>query len=53
MKRHRVLHFARLAWQLARQQVPDHASKFAPQRYTHPSRLACLCLTEATVVFVK
>ena len=26
--------------------MPDHASKFAPRRYTQPSLLACLCLKE-------
>jgi hypothetical protein len=46
VKRNDLLHFARLAWQLARKQLPDHASKFAPRRYTQPSRLACLCLKE-------
>jgi hypothetical protein len=35
-----------LAVQIARQQVPDYASKFAPKRYRQPSLLACLCLKE-------
>ena len=47
MRRQDCLRFARLAWQIARTQVPDHASNFAPIRYTQPARLACLCLQES------
>ena len=46
MKRHDLLGLARLALQIARTQVPDYTSKFAPKRYTQPSLLACLCLKE-------
>jgi hypothetical protein len=46
VKRHGLLSFARLAAQIAREQLPDYASKFAPKRYTQPSLLACLCLKE-------
>lgn len=46
MKRHDLLCLARLAVQIARTQVPDYASKFAPKRYAQPSLLACLCLKE-------
>jgi len=35
-----------LAWQIARQQLSDHASKFPPKGYTQPSLLGCLCLKE-------
>jgi hypothetical protein len=31
---------------MARTQMPDYASPFAPKRYTQPSLLACLCLKE-------
>jgi hypothetical protein len=37
---------ARLAVQIARSQLPDSASKFAPKRLTQPSLLACLCRKE-------
>jgi hypothetical protein len=46
MKRHDLLHFACLAWQFARKQLPEPASKFAPKRDTQPALLACLCLKE-------
>ena len=46
MKRHDLLCVARLAVQIARTQMPDYASKFAPRRFTQPSLLACLCLKE-------
>jgi len=37
MKRHNLLRLARLAVQMARTQLPDYASPFAPKRYTQPS----------------
>jgi hypothetical protein len=46
MKRHDLLRLVRLAVQLARTQLRDDASKFAPKRDTQPSLLACLCLKE-------
>jgi hypothetical protein len=46
MKRDDLLRLARLAVQIARTQLPDYASKFAPKRYTQPALLACLCLKE-------
>lgn len=46
MKRHGLLRLVRLAVQIAREQVPDYASKFAPKRYRQPSLLVCLCLKE-------
>jgi Transposase DDE domain len=46
VKRDDLLRLARLAMQIARTQVPDYASPFAPKRYTQPSLLACLCLKE-------
>ena len=46
MKRYDLLRLARLAVRIARTQVPDYASQFAPKRYTQPSLLACLCLKE-------
>jgi Transposase domain (DUF772) len=46
VKRHHLLHLARLAVQIARTQLPDYASQFAPKRYTQPSLLACLCLKQ-------
>jgi hypothetical protein len=46
VKRHDLLCSARVAVQIARTQVPDYASKFAPTRYTQPALLACLCLKE-------
>ena len=46
MKRYDVLRLVRLAVQIARQQLPDYASKFAPRRSKQPSLLACLCLKE-------
>jgi hypothetical protein len=30
--------------QIARKQLSDYGSKFAPKRYRQPSLLACLCL---------
>jgi hypothetical protein len=44
VKRDDLLGLARLAVQIARTQMPDDANKFAPKRFTQPSRLACLCL---------
>ena len=46
MRRDDLLHLARLAVQIARTQLRDYASTFAPKRYTPPSLLACLCLKE-------
>jgi hypothetical protein len=46
MKRHDLVRLVRLAVRIARQQLPDYASKFAPKRYRQPSLLACLCLKE-------
>jgi hypothetical protein len=46
VKRHDILCLARSAVQIARTQIPDYASKFAPKRFTQPSLLACLCLKE-------
>ena len=46
MKRYDILQLARLAVQIARNQLPDYASKFAPKRYTQLSLLACFCLKE-------
>jgi hypothetical protein len=46
VKRYDLLRLARLAVQIARTQVPDYASPFAPSRYTQPSLLAWLCLKE-------
>jgi hypothetical protein len=46
VKRHDLLRLVRLAVQIARQQLPDYASKFAPKHYRKPSLLACLCLKE-------
>jgi hypothetical protein len=46
VKRHDLLRLARLAVRIARTQLPDYASQFAPKRYTQPSLLACLCLKE-------
>ena len=46
MKRNDLLRLARLAVQLARTQLQDYASQFAPKRYGQPSLLACLCLKE-------
>jgi Transposase DDE domain/Transposase domain (DUF772) len=46
VKRHDLLCLVRLAVQIARKQLPDYASKFAPKRYRQPSLLACLCLKE-------
>jgi len=37
MKRDDLLRLARLAVQIARTQLPDYASKFAPKRYTQPA----------------
>jgi hypothetical protein len=47
MKRHDLLRLVRLAVQIARKQLPDYGSKFAPKRYRQPSLLACLCLKES------
>ncbi len=47
MKRGALLRFARLAVEVARRRMPDYGSKFAPQRFTHPSLRACLGLKEA------
>jgi hypothetical protein len=44
MKRYDLLCLARLAVQITRTQLRDHASKFATKRYTQPSLLVCLCL---------
>jgi hypothetical protein len=41
-----LLRLVRLSVQIARQQLPDYASKFAPKRDKQPSLLACLCLKE-------
>jgi hypothetical protein len=46
VKRYDLLRLARLAVQIARTQLHDYASKFAPKRYRQPSLLACLCLKE-------
>lgn len=46
MKRHDILCFARLAVQIARKQLSDYGSKFAPKRYRQPSLRTCLCLKE-------
>ena len=46
MKRHDLLCLARLAWQMACNQLPGYVSTCAPKRYTQPSLLACLCLKE-------
>jgi hypothetical protein len=46
VKRHDLLCFAHLAAQIARKQLPDYGSKFAPKHYRQPSLLACLCLKE-------
>jgi hypothetical protein len=46
VKRHDLLCFAHLAVQIARKQLPDYGSKFAPKHYRQPSLLACLCLKE-------
>ena len=46
MRRDDLLHLARLAVQIARTQLRDYASTFAPKRYTPPSLLACLCLDD-------
>jgi len=39
VKRHDLLHFARLALRIARTQLPNYGCKFAPKRYTQPSSL--------------
>ena len=46
MPRQDLRQFARLALQVARQQVPPYGSKFSPKKFTQPSLLACLCLKE-------
>ena len=36
----------RLAWELGRQVLPDHSSKFSRKDYTLPQLFACLVLRE-------
>lgn len=42
----RLLSFARLAHDVAREAVPERAHRFAPKRYTQPQLLACLLVKE-------
>ena len=42
----RLLAFARLAHEIAREAVPERAHRFAPKRYTQPQLLACLLVKE-------
>lgn len=42
----RLLAFARLAHEVARDAVPERAHRFAPKRYTQPQFLACLLVKE-------
>ena len=42
----RLLTFARLAHEVARDAIPERAHRFAPKRYTQPQLLACLLVKE-------
>ena len=42
----RLLTFARLAYQVAADTLPERAHRFAPKRYTQPQLLACLLVKE-------
>lgn len=42
----RLLAFARLAHEVARNAIPERAHRFAPKRYTQPQLLACLLVKE-------
>jgi hypothetical protein len=46
MPRQDLVRFARLAHQVASQQLPVYGSKFAPKKFTQPSLLAALCVKE-------
>lgn len=37
----RLLAFARLAYEVSSQALPERAHRFAPKRYTQPQLLAC------------